>query len=120
MRFALLTPAALVLFALWRQFRSALYEWKHEPHQVGSGQGVAGEGRLGLGGEGDGDGGDPAEEDPSDCIPLQLQRLFGQLQLSDRACVETRALTDSFGWTAQASGDSVYCRRARGFDGGWR
>ncbi|CAN0470398.1 unnamed protein product, partial [Laminaria digitata] len=44
-----------------------------------------------------------AAEDPSDCIPLQLQRLFGQLQLSDRVCVETRALTDSFGWTAQAS-----------------
>ena len=44
-----------------------------------------------------------AEEDPSECIPLQLQRLFGQLQLSDRTCVETRALTDSFGWTAQVS-----------------
>lgn len=47
--------------------------------------------------------GDAAEEDPSDCIPLQLQRLFGQLQLSERDCVETRALTDSFGWTAQVS-----------------
>ena len=44
-----------------------------------------------------------AAEDPSDCIPLQLQRLFGQLQLSDKTCVETRALTDSFGWTAQVS-----------------
>ncbi|CAM9234193.1 unnamed protein product [Choristocarpus tenellus] len=57
------------------EFRSALYAWKHEV-----------------------DG-----EDASDCIPLQLQRLFGQLQTSDCSSVETRALTTSFGWTAQDS-----------------
>lgn len=55
-------------------------------------------------------------EDPSECIPLQLQRLFGQLQLSDKTCVETRALTDSFGWTAQVKplgrwGACVVCSR---------
>ena len=37
-----------------------------------------------------------AEED---CIPLQLQRLFGMLQLSTESAVTTRALTHSFGWT---------------------
>ncbi|CAN0216089.1 unnamed protein product, partial [Discosporangium mesarthrocarpum] len=57
------------------EFRSALYAWKHE-----------------------GDG-----EEAGDCIPLQLQRLFGQLQISNCSSVETRALTSSFGWTAQDS-----------------
>lgn len=33
-----------------------------------------------------------------DCIPLQLQRLFGALQLSSRSAVETKHLTLSFGW----------------------
>lgn len=72
------------------QFRAALYAWKHEPNAEG----------IGVEG-GDGGGGTDTAEDPSDCIPLQLQRLFGQLQMSDRTCIETRALTDSFGWTAQ-------------------
>lgn len=113
------------------QFRSALYEWKHETASSGeekggdagdgeAGRGVAstpppegtdGKDPVGSGGSGSSGsisskGGEREEEeaeDPSECIPLQLQRLFGQLQLSDKACVETRALTDSFGWTAQAS-----------------
>jgi ubiquitin carboxyl-terminal hydrolase 47 len=32
------------------------------------------------------------------CIPLQLQRLFGLLQLSTQRAVDTVALTRSFGW----------------------
>ena len=32
------------------------------------------------------------------CIPLQLQRLFGMLQLSEATSVNTVALTRSFGW----------------------
>jgi ubiquitin C-terminal hydrolase len=32
------------------------------------------------------------------CIPLQLQRLFGMLQLSKQRSVDTVALTKSFGW----------------------
>ncbi len=32
------------------------------------------------------------------CIPLQLQKLFGQLQLSNSRFVDTKALTKSFGW----------------------
>lgn len=32
------------------------------------------------------------------CIPLQLQRLFGLLQLSKQRSVDTVALTKSFGW----------------------
>lgn len=64
----------------------------------------AGNGGSGSGSKGgEREEGEEEAEDPSECIPLQLQRLFGQLQLSDKACVETRALTDSFGWTAQAS-----------------
>eukprot|EP00904_Undaria_pinnatifida_P003906 jgi/Undpi1/13516/HiC_scaffold_8.g03175.m1 len=106
------------------EFRAALYEWKHESsipdsatgtpsvHSIHSSTDGAGEG----GGDGGGGGGGAvdgeAAEDPSDCIPLQLQRLFGQLQLSDKTCVETRALTDSFGWTAQrwAGGVGNGCR----------
>jgi ubiquitin carboxyl-terminal hydrolase 47 len=52
------------------EFRSALYRWKYE-------------------------GGDD-----EDCIPYQLQRLFGVLQLTSRGSVETTALTRSFGWGA--------------------
>lgn len=85
------------------QFRAALYEWKHEPPPPPL-EGVGKE----MGGDGDAgsrvmDVQAEAVEDPSECIPLQLQRLFGQLQLSDRSCVETRALTNSFGWTTQVS-----------------
>ena len=32
------------------------------------------------------------------CIPLQLQRLFGQLALGKLKAVDTIALTKSFGW----------------------
>eukprot|EP00820_Chromera_velia_P003234 Cvel_16597.t1-p1 / transcript=Cvel_16597.t1 / gene=Cvel_16597 / organism=Chromera_velia_CCMP2878 / gene_product=Ubiquitin carboxyl-terminal hydrolase 64E, putative / transcript_product=Ubiquitin carboxyl-terminal hydrolase 64E, putative / location=Cvel_scaffold1285:43770-50029(+) / protein_length=570 / sequence_SO=supercontig / SO=protein_coding / is_pseudo=false len=32
------------------------------------------------------------------CIPLQLQKLFGLLQISDRSYAETKDLTKSFGW----------------------
>eukprot|EP00919_Chromeraceae_sp_WS-2016_P003353 GHVR01008149.1.p1 GENE.GHVR01008149.1~~GHVR01008149.1.p1 ORF type:complete len:168 (-),score=50.88 GHVR01008149.1:91-594(-) len=34
----------------------------------------------------------------SDCIPFQLQKLFGMLYLSGRDCVDTRDLTKSFQW----------------------
>ncbi|CAM9633739.1 unnamed protein product [Ectocarpus fasciculatus] len=104
------------------EFRSALYEWKHGPqsHSGGAadspGGGTAGEGSASIptprvvGEEDKGkvkqeedEEGEEEAEDPSECIPLQLQKLFGQLQLSDETCVETRALTDSFGWTAQDS-----------------
>lgn len=40
------------------------------------------------------------EEEEADCIPLQLQRLFGLLQLSGRGSVGTEALTKSFGWSS--------------------
>jgi hypothetical protein len=34
----------------------------------------------------------------SECIPYQLQLLFGQLQLSTARAITTTALTRSFGW----------------------
>ena len=34
-----------------------------------------------------------------ECVPLQLQVLFGQLQLASARAVSTRALTASFGWS---------------------
>eukprot|EP01052_Picozoa_sp_SAG31_P053410 SAG31_NODE_13679_length_853_cov_1.721485_1_plen_147_part_10 len=34
------------------------------------------------------------------CIPYQLQRLFIDLQTSDKRTVETKALTTSFGWNS--------------------
>jgi ubiquitin carboxyl-terminal hydrolase 47 len=33
-----------------------------------------------------------------DCIPLQLQKIFGALQLSKSRDIDTKALTKSFGW----------------------
>eukprot|EP00753_Platysulcus_tardus_P001828 PLAT11580.1.p1 GENE.PLAT11580.1~~PLAT11580.1.p1 ORF type:complete len:1163 (+),score=689.78 PLAT11580.1:82-3570(+) len=55
------------------EFRAAVYEWKYDEKEDG-----------------------PREE----CIPLQLQRLFAHMQLSDRPSLETKELTASFGWTA--------------------
>lgn len=54
------------------EFRRVLYLWQYDPAK------------------------DDAEED---CIPLQLQRLFGLLQLSTDRAISTKALTDSFGWS---------------------
>ncbi|CAM9968613.1 unnamed protein product, partial [Sphacelaria rigidula] len=75
------------------EFRAALYAWQHEEPSSNS---IEGGNSAAAAPTGEGEA-----EDPSESIPLQLQRLFGQLQMSDRTCVETRALTDSFGWTAQ-------------------
>jgi ubiquitin carboxyl-terminal hydrolase 47 len=54
------------------EFRRALYLWRYDEAE------------------------DCAAED---CIPLQLQRLFGRLQLDSRRAVPTEALTQSFGWS---------------------
>lgn len=46
------------------------------------------------------------EEDqgkPEDCIPYQLQRLFGLLQLTTKRSLSTKPLTTSFGWTSADS-----------------
>ncbi len=37
----------------------------------------------------------------SKCIPLQLQKLFANLRLSESKSVETKDLTESFGWTSR-------------------
>lgn len=42
-----------------------------------------------------------ADGEAEDCIPLQLQTLFGQLQLSSERAVSTTALTASFGWSGR-------------------
>ena len=52
-------------------FRRAVFKWKYDPVKDG-------------------------EEEH--CIPLQLQKLFGYLQLSSMKAVDTVALTKSFGW----------------------
>ena len=52
-------------------FRRAMFKWKYDPAKDG-------------------------EEEF--CIPLQLQKLFGYLQLSSLKAVDTVALTRSFGW----------------------
>eukprot|EP01083_Nonionella_stella_P118255 352992_1 len=41
------------------------------------------------------------DPEPKRCIPLQLQRLFAQLQISIKGAVATRDLTTSFGWTGR-------------------
>ena len=53
------------------EFRGALYKWKYDEERDGS---------------------------RSQCIALQLQRLFGLLQLSSMRAIDTVALTKSFGW----------------------
>uniref|UniRef100_A0A0K8SRZ2 Ubiquitin carboxyl-terminal hydrolase 47 n=2 Tax=Lygus hesperus TaxID=30085 RepID=A0A0K8SRZ2_LYGHE len=53
------------------EFRNALYKWKFDPSQRAL---------------------------PQKCIPYQLQKLFLNLQTSDRTAVETTELTRSFGW----------------------
>lgn len=44
---------------------------------------------------------DKPAQDPKEArsIPLQLQKLFARLQLSDLRAVKTKDLTKSFGWT---------------------
>ena len=59
-----------------RPFRQLLYAWEFDESVHGSAAG---------------------------CIPFQLQRLFARLQLSKRAAASTKALTQSFGWTAADS-----------------
>lgn len=53
------------------EFRRTLYKWTYSPERDG---------------------------DEQYCIPLQLQKLFGMLQLSPTRAVDTVALTKSFGW----------------------
>jgi ubiquitin carboxyl-terminal hydrolase 47 len=53
------------------EFRHTLYKWTYSPEKDG---------------------------DEQYCIPLQLQKLFGRLQLSSSRAVDTVALTKSFGW----------------------
>lgn len=53
------------------EFRHTLYKWTYNPERDG---------------------------DEQYCIPLQLQKLFGMLQLSASRAVDTVALTKSFGW----------------------
>lgn len=53
------------------EFRSAIYKWEYNEEKDG---------------------------DKADCIPYQLQSLFGQMQLSGQGAITTKALTQSFGW----------------------
>jgi hypothetical protein len=56
------------------EFRSAIFSWKY----------------------------DEVKDGPMDtCIPLQLQKLFGYLQLSNQKSADTVGLTTSFGWTGR-------------------
>jgi hypothetical protein len=57
------------------------------------------------------------EEDEADCIPLQLQRLFGLLQLSGQGSVGTENLTKSFGWST-SDGYQQHDVQVRGGEGG--
>ena len=58
------------------EFRRAMYSWQHNPER---------------------------DDEPADCIPWQLQRLFGLLQLTERRAIETKDLTTSFGWNSADS-----------------
>lgn len=58
------------------EFRKYVFQWQYEPEKHG---------------------------DPEDCIPLQLQLLFGKLQISERPFVATKSLTKSFGWDVRES-----------------
>ena len=58
------------------ELRQNVYRWEYDPEKHG---------------------------DKKDCIPYQLQTLFGMLQITDRAYVPTKALTKSFGWDVRES-----------------
>jgi hypothetical protein len=53
------------------EFRTELFEWKFDTE---------------------------TDSKENDCIPLQLQRLFANLQLNQSSSIKTEALTRSFGW----------------------
>jgi hypothetical protein len=40
------------------------------------------------------------DDEEADCIPFQLQKLFGMLQMSTKRSVSTKELTNSFGWNS--------------------
>lgn len=56
------------------ELREAVFEWRYDPNK------------------------DPEEKR---CIPLQLQKLFAQLQTSIKGAIRTKDLTTSFGWTGR-------------------
>eukprot|EP00930_Biecheleria_cincta_P042130 TRINITY_DN28987_c0_g1_i1.p1 TRINITY_DN28987_c0_g1~~TRINITY_DN28987_c0_g1_i1.p1 ORF type:complete len:1181 (-),score=210.46 TRINITY_DN28987_c0_g1_i1:211-3753(-) len=58
------------------EFRLAIYDWRYDAKSHG---------------------------DPARCIPLQLQRLFAQLQLSAVRAISTRGFTDACGFSARDS-----------------
>lgn len=58
------------------EFRSRIYSWQYDPEKHG---------------------------DKSDCIPYQLQMLFGNLQTSKSSHADTKGLTKSFGWNTKDS-----------------
>lgn len=58
------------------EFRRALYTWRYDEQRDGT---------------------------RAQCIALQLQRLFGLLQLSCTRSIDTVALTKSFGWEVISS-----------------
>jgi ubiquitin C-terminal hydrolase len=55
-------------------FRRSILQWKYDPE---------------------------VHKKESKCIPLQLQKLFANLRLSESKSVETKDLTESFGWTSR-------------------
>jgi ubiquitin carboxyl-terminal hydrolase 47 len=58
------------------EFRHRIYQWEYDPEKHG---------------------------ETEDCIPYQLQLLFGKLQITDRPYVSTKQLTKSFGWDRNES-----------------
>jgi ubiquitin C-terminal hydrolase len=57
-------------------FRRAVFQWRYDPQ---------------------------TDKPEKECIPLQLQRLFARLLLSEYRSVETTELTQSFGWDTKES-----------------
>ena len=87
------------------ELRRMLFEWRQTPLAAAAAATAAAASSSRTGGEADAASaataaaaaGD-AEESLSECIPYQLQLLFGALQLSSQRAVTTTALTRAFGW----------------------
>lgn len=75
------------------ELRRTLFEWRQAPAQSAVAS-TASSGSASAGAAATTD----AEDSLSECIPYQLQVLFGALQLSSQRAVTTTALTRSFGW----------------------
>nr|CCA17629.1 conserved hypothetical protein [Albugo laibachii Nc14] len=76
------------------EFRQGLYQWEYPYINISLPENSVAQPYN----DSNHDSDDEVEEEREN-IPLQLQKLFAQLQTTSKTCVDTKSLTRSFGWT---------------------